>query len=126
MFLFGLTADEVEKSESWYDPRWHLDHEPETRHAVDTLLSEDIVWKDPEVFSRIRSMFFEEGDRWRHLNDFKGYRQAHARAEALFQDKPNWMRSAVLNTARGGRFSSDRAIMEYARDIWNVKPMPGT
>ena len=68
-------------------------------------------------------MLFEDGDHWRHLNDFHSYREAHCRAETLFQDPKNWWRSAVLNTARGGRFSSDRAIMEYARDIWNVQPL---
>lgn len=123
MFLFGLTADEVEKSKGWYDPRWHIDHEPDTHQAVDYLFSDRLVWKDPEVFERIRHMLFEDGDHWRHLNDFHSYREAHGRAETLFQDPKNWWRSAVLNTARGGRFSSDRAIMEYARDIWNVQPL---
>ncbi|MCH2162434.1 MAG: glycogen/starch/alpha-glucan phosphorylase, partial [Phycisphaerales bacterium] len=123
MFLFGLTADEVKKSGEWYDPRWHIDHEPDTRHAIDCLLSEHVVWKDPEVFGRIRSMFFDEGDRWRHLNDFHSYRQAHQAAEDLFRDRDRWLRSAVLNTARGGRFSSDRAVREYARHIWKIDPL---
>ena len=126
MFLFGLHADEVEASESWYDPRWHLDHEPMVRNAVDFLLGEEFAWKDPAVFSRLRSMLIDEGDRWRHLADLQGYIDAHQRAAERFATPDRWWRSAVLNTARGGRFSSDRAIQEYADRIWRVKSVPAT
>lgn len=124
MFLFGLKADEVEASDPWYDPRWHLDHEPDTFQAVDALLSERFVWKDPGVFDRLRSMLFEEGDRWRHLNDFHTYRMAHDAAAAKFQSAEAWWRSAVLNVARSGRFSSDRAIQEYADRVWHAESLP--
>ena len=126
MFLFGLKADEVEASESWYEPRWHLDHEPMVRNAVDFLLGEEFAWKDPAVFDRLRSMLIEEGDRWRHLADLQGYIDAHQRAADHFAAPQHWWRSAVLNTARGGRFSSDRAIQEYADRIWRVKSVPPT
>ena len=124
MFLFGLRADEVEASESWYDPRWHLDHQPMVRNAVDFLLGEEFAWKDPAVFDRLRSMLIDEGDCWRHLADFQGYIDAHQKAADRFRTPDQWWRSAVLNTARGGRFSSDRAIQEYADRIWRVKSVP--
>ena len=124
MFLFGLKAHEVEESESWYDPRWHLDHQPMVRNAVEFLLGEEFAWKDPQVFTRLREMLIEEGDRWRHLADLQGYIDAHQRAADLFADPDKWWRSAVLNTARGGRFSSDRAIQEYADTIWRTKSLP--
>ena len=124
MFLFGLKAHEVEESESWYDPRWHLDHQPMVRNAVEFLLGEDFAWKDPDVFDRLRVMLIEEGDRWRHLADLQGYIDAHQRAADLFAEPDKWWRSAVLNTARGGRFSSDRAIQEYADTIWRAKSVP--
>ena len=124
MFLFGLTAEEVEQSESWYDPRWHLDHECDTHQAVESFFSDRVVWKDPEVFERFRHMLFEEGDRWRHLNDFHGYRMAHDAAAAKYQNTDDWWNSAILNVARAGRFSSDRAIREYAEKIWNASPLP--
>lgn len=124
MFLFGLKAHEVEESESWYDPRWHLDHQPMVRNAVEFLLGEDFAWKDPDVFDRLRVMLIEEGDRWRHLADLQGYIDAHQRAADLFAEPDKWWRSAVLNTARGGRFSSDRAIQEYADTIWRAKAVP--
>jgi starch phosphorylase len=126
MFLFGLRADEVEASESWYDPRWHLDHEPMVRNAVDFLLGEEFAWKDPLVFGRLRTMLIEEGDRWRHLADLQGYIDAQQHAADRFGTPDQWWRSAVLNTARGGRFSSDRAIQEYADRIWRVKSVPAT
>lgn len=124
MFLFGLKAHEVEESESWYDPRWHLDHQPMVRNAVEFLLGEEFAWKDPDVFNRLRVMLIEEGDRWRHLADLQGYIDAHQRAADLFAEPDQWWRSAVLNTARGGRFSSDRAIQEYADTIWRAKSVP--
>jgi starch phosphorylase len=124
MFLFGLKAHEVEESESWYDPRWHLDHQPMVRNAVEFLLGEEFAWKDPDVFDRLRVMLIEEGDRWRHLADLQGYIDAHQRAADLFAEPDKWWRSAVLNTARGGRFSSDRAIQEYADTIWRAKSVP--
>ena len=124
MFLFGLRADEVEASEAWYDPRWHLDHEPMVRNAVDFLLGEEFAWKDPAVFDRLRSMLIDEGDHWRHLADLQGYIDAHQKAADRFGTPDEWWRSAVLNTARGGRFSSDRAIQEYADRIWRVKSVP--
>jgi starch phosphorylase len=124
MFLFGLKAHEVEESESWYDPRWHLDHQPMVRNAVEFLLGEEFAWKDPEVFTRLREMLIEEGDRWRHLADLQGYIDAHQRAADTFAEPDKWWRSAVLNTARGGRFSSDRAIQEYADTIWRTKSVP--
>ncbi len=124
MFLFGLKAHEVEESESWYDPRWHLDHQPMVRNAVEFLLGEEFAWKDPQVFTRLREMLIEEGDRWRHLADLQGYIDAHQRAADLFADSDKWWRSAVLNTARGGRFSSDRAIQEYADTIWRTRSLP--
>ncbi|MHC4246853.1 MAG: glycogen/starch/alpha-glucan phosphorylase, partial [Planctomycetota bacterium] len=126
MFLFGLRADEVEASASWYDPRWHLDHEPMVRNAVDFLLGEEFAWKDPLVFGRLRTMLIEEGDRWRHLADLQGYIDAQQHAADRFGTPDQWWRSAVLNTARGGRFSSDRAIQEYADRIWRVKSVPAT
>ena len=123
MFLFGLSASEVADSESWYDPCWHLDHEPKVRSAVDFLLGETFAWKDPEVFSRLGAMLTTEGDRWRHLADLGGYLEAQSAADKLFAKPDDWCRTAVLNTARGGRFSSDRAIREYAEQIWKVKPV---
>ena len=123
MFLFGLSATEVAESKTWYDPRWHLDHEPRTRAAIEYFLGETFAWKDPKVFERLGKMLVEDGDRWRHLADLGSYLDAQARAERLFADPEAWWRTAVLNTARGGRFSSDRAIREYAEDIWGVEPL---
>ena len=123
MFLFGLSASEVAGSQGWYDPKWHLDHEPRVRAAVDFLLGETFAWKDPGVFSRLEHMLVEEGDRWRHLADLGSYLEAHEAAARRFAQPDAWWRSAVLNTARGGRFSSDRAIREYAEQIWRVRPV---
>jgi len=58
------------------------------------------------------------------LADFRAYSDCQARVDAAYRDKAKWARMALLNTARVGKFSSDRTIREYARDIWNLPPLP--
>ncbi len=65
------------------------------------------------------------GDHYLLLADYDSYLQAQARVDALFRDPQAWARSAVLNVAGMGMFSSDRTIREYARQIWNIEPRPG-
>ncbi|MEE2896130.1 MAG: glycogen/starch/alpha-glucan phosphorylase [Planctomycetota bacterium] len=124
MFLFGLSAEEVAEGADWYDPRWHLDHEPRVRSAVEYLLGETFAWKDPAMFTRLESSLIDEGDQWRLLADLGSYLDAQEAVDRRFADRDAWWRSAVLNTARGGRFSSDRAIREYASRVWQVTPSP--
>lgn len=124
MFLFGLDAAEVERSAGWYDPRWHLDHQPRVRSAVDFMLGEHFAWKDPGVFERLGQALIAEGDRWRLLADLESYLTAQEAASDRYGDAESWWRSAIRCTARGGRFSSDRAIREYAEQIWHVGPVP--
>ena len=64
------------------------------------------------------------GDHFRHLADLKSYSDAHRRLENLYRDPEAWTEKVVLNLAASGKFSSDRTIAEYARDIWGAKPCP--
>ena len=66
----------------------------------------------------------ESGDRYLHLADFKSYRETHAKLGEVYRDSDEWTHRAILNIAASGRFSSDRTITEYARDIWHVDPCP--
>jgi len=121
-FLFGLTAEQVSDSRGWYNPRWHYEHEPETRQALDLIFSDYFSRYEPGVFNPLRGMLLTIGDHYMHLADLKSYLEADARLSALYADPDEWARKAILNVAGSGKFSSDRTIAEYAAEIWNVKP----
>src|SRR5262249_19525943 len=116
-FLFGLTAQEVADSRTWYNPVWHYENEPETREALDRLFSDHFSRYEPGVFAPIRDTLLVRGDYYRHLADLTAYAQAQAKAGALYKDAEAWTRKAILNVACSGKFSSDRTISEYAADI---------
>jgi len=120
-FLFGLTAQQVEESASRYDPRWHYDHEPETREALDLLASEPLTRHEPGIFDPIRAALIEGGDHYRHLADLSDYARAHRELDQCYADRAAWTRKAIVNVACSGPFSSDRTIREYAEEIWNLK-----
>jgi len=124
LFLFGLTADEVAGSRGWYSPRWHYDHEEETRAALDLIFSDHFSRHDPGVSEPLRQELLTGGDYYMHLADLGSYLAADARVAALYADPEAWARKAILNVAASGKFSSDRTIGEYAREIWGAVPCP--
>jgi glycogen phosphorylase len=123
-FLFGLTADQVEGSRSWYNPQWHYDNEPETRAALDLIFSDYFSRNEPGIFAPIRDALLTHGDHYMHLADLKSYLKADHRLIELYADPEAWARKAILNVASSGKFSSDRTIAQYAAEIWNAKPCP--
>jgi glycogen phosphorylase len=123
-FLFGLTAEQVIASRGWYNPRWHYEHEPETRQALDLIFSDYFSRYEPGVFEPLRDMLLTHGDHYMHLADLKSYLEADERLCALYADPDEWARRSILNVAGSGKFSSDRTIAEYAHEIWNVQPCP--
>jgi starch phosphorylase len=122
-FLFGLTAQQVQDSRGWYNPRWHYENEPETRAALDLIRSDHFSRYEPGLFTPILDRLLN-GDYYMHLADLTSYSEAQKRASALYQDADGWARKAILNVAGSGKFSSDRTIAEYAGGIWNTKPCP--
>ena len=125
IFLFGLTADEVASSSPWYSPYWHYDHEPETRAAIDLLFSDHINSGEAGLYEPIHQSLLAHGDHYMHLADLRSYVQAQERIGALYrQDPSGWTARAIVNVAGSGRFSADRTISEYAREIWDAKPCP--
>jgi starch phosphorylase len=115
--LLGLTAEQVAQSRGFYSPQWHYDHEPETRAALDLIAGNHFSAHEPGVFNPILDSLLRHGDHYLHLADLKSYSEAHARLGALYADQEAWGRKAVLNIAASGRFSSDRTIAEYAKEI---------
>jgi len=123
-FLFGLSADEVLNTRGYYDPEWHYDHDDEARLALDLIASDHFSRNEPGVFAPVLDALLHQGDHYMHLADLTSYGQAHARAAALYGDQEEWTRRVILNIAASGKFSSDRTIGEYARDIWQAEPCP--
>ena len=122
-FLFGLTAQQVEDSQGWYNPQWHYEHEPETREALDLIFSNYFSRNEPGIFEPLRDTLLIH-DHYMHLADLKSYLEADARLLNLYADPDAWARKAILNVAGSGKFSSDRSIHEYATEIWKVEPCP--
>ena len=122
-FLFGLTAQQVEDSQGWYNPQWHYEHEPETHEALDLIFSNYFSRNEPGIFEPLRDTLLIH-DHYMHLADLKSYLEADARLLNLYADPDAWARKAILNVAGSGKFSSDRSIHEYATEIWKVEPCP--
>jgi glycogen phosphorylase len=125
-FLFGLTADDVVNSRSWYRPQWHYDNEPETRAALDLIFSDHFSREEPGIFAPLHDVLLTRGDHYMHLADLTSYVEADQRLVSLYADPDGWARKAILNVAGSGKFSSDRTIAEYAADIWEVQQCPVT
>ncbi|EWY36336.1 glycogen phosphorylase [Skermanella stibiiresistens SB22] len=123
-FMFGLTAEQVAGSRSWYSPQWHYDNEPETRAALDLIFSDHFSRYEPGIFEPLRQTLLTGGDNYMHLADLTAYLEADRRLLELYADPMGWARKVILNVAGSGRFSSDRTIGEYAAEIWDVKPCP--
>jgi glycogen phosphorylase len=121
-FLFGLSADQVAASRSWYDPRWHYAHDAETRAALD-LLASGHFGGDAGLFAPLYNTL-THADYYMHLADLKSYLQADQQVCDLYAKPREWARKALLNVAASGKFSSDRTIAEYATGIWGVSACP--
>ena len=123
-FLFGLTAEQVASSRSWYNPHWHYEHDTETRAALDLIASNHFSPDEPGIFAPVLDTLLRNGDHYMHLADLKSYLEADQRVLELYADSDAWVGKAILNIAGSGTFSSDRTIAEYAKEIWEVKPCP--
>jgi glycogen phosphorylase len=121
-FLFGLAAEQVADSRSWYNPRWHYDNQPEVREALDLIFSDHFSANEPGVFAPLRDTLLTHGDHYMHLADLASYLEADTKLTTLYADRAAWARKAILNVAGSGKFSSDRTIAEYASEIWHAKP----
>jgi glycogen phosphorylase len=124
LFLFGLTAAQVEQSRGWYDPRWHVDHDPEIRSALDLVFGNHFSRNEPGVFEPLRQELLTGGDRYMHLADLRSYLEASDRIGLLHADPHAWTGMVVRNVASSGIFSSDRTVAEYASGIWGAVPCP--
>jgi starch phosphorylase len=123
IFIFGLNVDEAKALQArGYNPWDFYQADEELRAVVDWLGSDFFTPGEHGVFSLVHDSLLRGGDPFMVLADFRSYCECQARVDASFRDQRRWAKMAILNTARVGKFSSDRTIREYARDIWKLKP----
>ena len=120
-FRFGLDADEVERRRPEHDPRAVIEADPDLARVVELLAGGELDRDEPGVFDPILRQLTAEGDPWMVTADFRSYVEAQERAARAYRDPEAWSRSSVLNAAASGRFSSDRTVAEYNREIWKLE-----
>ena len=127
-FIFGLSADEVINYENngGYNPEEIFNTDQDIRRVLMQLINGYYSPQDPELFRDIYNSLLNtknsaKADTYFILKDFRSYAEAQKRVEAAYRDENWWARAAMLNTAGAGKFSSDRTIEEYVRDIWHLE-----
>ena len=124
IFIFGLTVDEVEALQAkGYNPYDYYHADEELKAIIDWLGSSYFTPSEGNGFDLLHHSLLDGGDPFKVLADFRAYSDAQVRVDAAYRDQSKWARMAILNTARMGKFSSDRTIKEYADDIWNLPPV---
>lgn len=123
-FLFGLDADGVaDLRANGYNPREIYNRLPELKAALDMIAAGFFSPENPEMFRPLLDSLLNQGDPYLVLADYEDYLRCQGEVEKVFLDRSEWTRRSILSTAGMGRFSSDRAIAEYARDIWKSTPV---
>ncbi|MGN0329634.1 MAG: glycogen/starch/alpha-glucan phosphorylase [Kineothrix sp.] len=126
-FIFGLSSDEVIHFENCggYDPMDIFNNNADVRKVLMQLINGTYSRNDPDLFrplynSLLNTQCTPKADTYFILKDFESYAEAQKKVEAAYKDEKNWARSAILNVACSGKFSSDRTIQEYVDEIWHL------
>lgn len=123
MFLFGLRTEDVAKLRPSYSSKEYCRNNPEIKMALDMIKSNVFSILEPGLFEPILRSLIDYNDYYMLLADLESYIAAQDRVDETYRNQKKWNRMSLVNIARSGRFSSDRAVMEYATDIWNVTPV---
>jgi len=124
IFIFGNTAQQVEEiKRNGYQPREIYEQNPELKQALDQIRDGFFSPDEPARFHSIYDSLVNYGDRYLALADYASYIAMQEQVDALYRQPVRWDRKAITNVASMGYFSSDRAIAEYARDIWQISPL---
>ncbi len=125
IFIFGLTVDQIQKMKAsgTYNPWDYYQRNAQIRRVLDSFKANRFCPRRPGSHEWVAAKLLTKGEQYFHLADLESFIQTHEAAARLYRDRPAWTVKAILNTARMGVFSSDRTILDYAREIWNVKPV---
>jgi starch phosphorylase len=125
IFIFGHTADQVAalRASGRYNPWDYYHADPELAAVLDNLRDGVFCRGDSGMLRDIWSSLLEHGDRFMHLADFRSYVETQERVAGVYEDRRTWATKAIRNVAAMGEFSSDRAIRQYAREVWGLTPV---
>ena len=127
-YIFGATDDELPELRRHYDPRWHYENVPGLKRVIDALTDGTLDDSNSGWFHDLRWSLLESGyepaDVYYVLGDFASYRETKDRMAQDYRDQDAWSRKAWINITRSGRFSSDRTISDYAREVWHINAEP--
>jgi starch phosphorylase len=121
IYIFGLKVEEIRELRRTYSPRGYYEQSAFVKRVVDAIASGMFCAAEPRLFNSIIESLLDHGDYYFHLADLESYIDAQQKVSQDYLVSENWNRKAILNVARIGKFSSDRTISEYARDIWQIK-----
>ena len=123
MFLFGMRTEEVALRRQTYVSKDVCAKDPEIALALDMIKNNVFSLLEPGLFDPLLRNLLDYNDYYMLLADLRSYCEAQDRVDATYRDAKKWNTMSLVNIARSGRFSSDRAVMEYAKNIWNVQPV---
>lgn len=124
IFIFGLDSDGVRNMKnSGYNPYYYYETNPELKRVLDQISGGFFSPENHDLFKPVTDSLLSHGDNYMLLADYESYIKCQEEVNRTFLDKKKWAKMSILNAANMGKFSSDRTIDEYARDIWNVKPV---
>lgn len=123
IYIFGLRTEQIQKikGEASYSPWEYYRSDDAARRVMDALYADIFCPKEPGLFRSLHHKILNEGDEYFHLADLASYINAHEKVAEDYREKTVWAKKAILNVARMGKFSSDRTILEYAREIWKLE-----
>jgi len=123
-FLFGLTEEQVESRRKHYDPLAIIDHDHDLQQVLHLLESGHFNQFEPGIFDELIASIKNPNDPWMTIADFRSYIDAQKRVEEAYRDQEKWTKMSIINCANSGKFSTDRTINEYNKDIWKLTPQP--
>jgi starch phosphorylase len=125
IFIFGHRAHDVVKLQEGghYDPWTYYNGDQELRAVIDSIRDNHFAPDERNVFQDLYKHLMEHGDVYCHLADYRMYIECQEKVAATYREKDKWATMAVLNVARMSKFSSDRTIHEYAKEIWGIKSL---
>lgn len=127
IFIFGLDSSGVSNlKKSGYDPQYYYHSNTELRKVLDQIRRGHFSPEQVDLFKPITEALLYHGDTYMLLADYESYIRCQDRVSETFRNKNQWAKMSILNTAQMGKFSTDRTISEYSKDIWNVKSVPIT
>jgi len=122
-FLFGLTEEEVEEQRHHYNPAQYIETDEDLRRVINLLECGHFNQFEPGIFDCVLDSIKSPHDPWMTIADFRSFLDAQKRVEAAYKDKEHWTRMSILNCAHSGKFSTDRTITEYSKEIWKLTPV---